>query len=289
MKLFPTPLCIVILTSVVFAPMAFGQTIFSDDFNRADSTTLGTDWSQDNNGTNAEASISTNELLLSAPALTDESRAIVNIDISGSSAAILPAGGFEISFDFTPGVDYTTGVHGGYGLQVYLGPEAFVSNAGAGFGNNNHGLRYQIRGNGSVFMRDENGDVTNSSVSGWTNLAPTTFNLVVNTDTFGTNGGTNSATLTVGGNTVFSDVSFGQWTTADDLFFAVEAYSDVTVGSSTIDNLSIDVVPEPSSGLLLGLGLATLFLRHRRQAQQALRQSNVDHQIVTTARCVLAG
>lgn len=249
-----------------FSSVAVAQTLFEDDFNRADSTNLGSDWAEDND-TGAEASISSNELLLDVPTVTNlDSRAIAQIDLAANSGQILPAGGFEISFDFTPGVDWTSGPHGGYGLRVYLGPQSFAENVNAGFGNNNFGLRYQISGNGTVTMRDENGNVgSTESVAGWTNRTTKALTLTVKTNSFGTTGGNNSATLNIAGDPVFDDVSFGEWTAADDLYVAVEAFSGSTVGSSTVDNFTIAAIPEPNAfALLAGLGAATLVAFRRR-------------------------
>jgi len=252
-----------------FSSVAVAQTLFEDDFNRSDSTNLGTGWTEDNDS-GAEASISTNELLLSVPTASNlDSRAIVQTDLAANSSQILPAGGFEISFDFTPGVDWTSGPHGGYGLRVYLGPQSFAENVNAGFGNNNFGLRFQIAGNGIVTMRDENGNVGSpTSVDGWTNLTPKSLGLRVETDSFGTTGGNNSASLTIGGTTVFDGVPFGEWTAANDLFVAVEAFSASTVGSSTVDNFAITAIPEPNAlALLAGLGATTVVAFRRRVRQ----------------------
>jgi hypothetical protein len=159
-----------------------------------------------------------------------------------NSATILLAGGFSISFDYTVG-----NPDNWMGVRVGSGAENTAINAGdVTFG-------ALARGNGQMETFDSGADQGfGSATANATRSAQ--FIYLFNSWASGT---TVTFTGIVDGNTVATDTF--TWDAANDMKIVL---TGIEIGS-TMDNIVITAVPEPSAALLGGLGLLALLRRRR--------------------------
>jgi len=160
-----------------------------------------------------------------------------------NSAAILAAGGFSISFDYTFALDDTQWV----GVRVGSGPENIAINAaGVTFG-------ALARGNGQMETWDDGSSngygtaTTGAPRSAQFNYAFTSWEI----------GSTVTFTGIVDGITVATDTF--TWDASDDMKIVIAGAVDGTL----VDNIQVSTIPEPSAALLGGLGLLALLRRRR--------------------------
>ena len=161
-----------------------------------------------------------------------------------NSAAILSAGGFSISFDYTFAQDATQWV----GVRVGSGPENIAINAaGVTFG-------ALARGNGQMETFD---DGSSNGYGTATTGAPRSaqFNYAFTSWAFGS---TVTFTGIVDGIEVATDTF--TWDVSDDMKIVIAG----AVNGTLVDNFQVStIIPEPSTALLGGLGLLALLRRRR--------------------------
>lgn len=248
------------MLSAAFAVQA--DILFSDSFDRADSADVNLNSAASQSGTVAPLSYGVFSNNTATSAVISNSKALVNVDGSGEvrlvpqydfsdqSAAIVSAGGFEVSYTVSSGIDYAGTIHGTYASSLILSQKSIVENAAAGSGNPWHGLFVKIQGNGQVGVYSQgatllsaiNGDYSNSWLTGQEN----DVRVVVESDGFATTDA-NSFSLYI--NDVLVGSNSFNWKSSNDLSIGLEAGNY----SAQFDTLQVQTVPEPATAGLLGM------------------------------------
>ncbi len=213
-------------------------TLFSDTFDRADSSDINLNAADTQSGPLAPltyevfanntpnvSAVSSNEVLLEVDG-SGNLRFTPQVDLSDSSAAIVAAGGFEISCTVDSGVDYQGTVHGQYGIDLILSQASMVAGVASGAANTGQGLFVTIAGNGQVKVNSQGVNlltaVNSDYGSAWRVGQPNGVRLVVATDGFLT---TSSNAFTLYINEVEVGSSNFNWKTSSDLGIGLEAVS----------------------------------------------------------------
>lgn len=246
-----------------------GATIlFTDSFNRADNTDINLNSAVDQSGTigaqlytehttvgATDPQISGGRLLLGP---VGQSRAALDYNFFGSAAAITGDGAFEVAYTVNPGVSYVGTTHGSYSFRTYLSQGSIAKSTNA-TANAFQGLAVEVRGNGHVLVYSQGPQInTTTTASVWNTQADNSVRILVETDGFSTTS-SNTASIFINDTLVGSALAFN-WKTANDVYLALEA----TNQSSSFENLSITVIPEPSSLLLLVTALGGVMLFRKR-------------------------
>ncbi len=166
-----------------------------------------------------------------------------NWALGSNSATILLAGGFSISFDYTLATDSNW-----MGVRVGSGGENSAINAGdTTFG-------ALARGDGRMETHD-NGVASPSFGTAGANVTRSAqFNYAFTSWNAGT---TVTFTGIIDGNTIATDTF--TWDASNDMKII---FTGIETGS-TMDNIVVSTIPEPSAALLGGLGLLALLRRRR--------------------------
>ena len=251
---------IVLIAALAITSVSTAETtLFTDSFDRVNNADVNLNSAANQSGTlaplnwtshiingGANSEISSNTLFNATDGTANSlSRAVLDYDISDSSAAIVADGGFEVSFTQTTGIDYASTIHGSYSSRIYLSQKS-IAKSTIGTGNLWQGLGVEIRGNGQVTVYSQSatiGPTTHSSV--WNTQGANDIRLVVATDGFNITSD-NSVSIYVNDSIVFSDLSFN-WKSDDDVYLGLEAGGY----SASFDNVALSTVPEPSSSAVL--------------------------------------
>jgi hypothetical protein len=232
--------------------------LFSDTFDRADSSDVNLNSAANQSGSLAPltyavfsnntpnvSAISSNEVLLSVDG-NGGLRLVPQVDLSDSSAAIVEAGGFEVSYNVDSGVNFTNTIHGSYTSSLILSQESMVESA---IGNANpwHGLFVSIFGNGQVRVYSQGAILLDAALEDWgtqelidsrdaTNgIGAHIVRLVVETDGFET---TSANTFKLHINDLFVGSASFNWKTSSDLSVGLEAL----IYSAQFDNVEISMI-----------------------------------------------
>ncbi len=229
-------------------------TLFADTFDRADSADVNLNSATNQSGalapltyavyTNATpnvSAISSNEVLLGVDG-SGNIRLAPQVNLSDSAAAIVDAGGFEISYTVDAGIDYPGTVHGSYSTALILSQASMVAGASSGAANTWQGLYITIAGNGQVRINSQGISLFNLQRSEYGDAFqvgdPNDVRLAVETDGF-LNTSSNTFTLYINEVEVASTNFF--WKASNDLGLALEAISY----SALFDNLEISRMAPP--------------------------------------------
>ncbi len=215
---------------------AHGAIVLTDNFTYADgaiTAASGSPW-VNHSGTAGEANIASNQL-----ALTSSESEDINASLAGQpyTSGLLTAA-FSVTFTALPGSSGSYFAHfKNSGNLQRSRLTSFTTGAASGF------FRLGISNDGDATVpvpTDLSLNTTYSVVMTW-NLA------------------TNQSTLSVNGGTAVTDTDAASAITVTSFAFRQNS----GIGTMTVDNLSVDYVPEPATALLGSLGLLGLLRRRR--------------------------
>ncbi len=243
---------------LLLTPMAGADGLLSDDFDTTN-TGMNDDLASRQSGSlatvtwsksaNANASISGNSLHWSTG--NNNAGPIVSPDHDFSDAASIAGGGFTISFDVVPNASQFTGLSLGTsssGDRLNDGGNLFT------YSTTDYGFLIRPTGAGTVFIGGAGHNFSTTAAS--------SYNVQLEVLTTGFSAGTAAtATLTINGVAVDSNRAF-TWDSEGQNYIAFSMWR--SAGDTSIDNLSISAIPEPSSGMLLIAAVAGLPLIRRR-------------------------
>jgi hypothetical protein len=262
-------LSIVMIAAICGSKPADAAVIYLDDFNRTNSTTLGTTstggfaWVESkldsNTSANADLEISNNLLrIVSSSGNHDTANAFVD----GVGADLNSVQQYSIAFSYQHTAEAVSS-SGNAGIFILPRAEStdFIGNSGWVFRGDSSTTFSVHSYSGGARSGGHLGSVLSTSLGSFT--AGTPFNILIQVDG-------DTASLTIGSTLVQSGVSLGSnYNNANHDHLMVGYNALGTSGravSATIDNLEVTAIPEPSTLLLGAAAVGFLLLKRWRTA-----------------------
>jgi hypothetical protein len=256
----------IVLTALMSTALfAQADLLFSDSFDRANSTDINANSAASQSGSVAPLTygvFATNTVVDTAIV---GNRVLVSVDGAGAqrfvpntnfaSAAVAAEGGFEISYTVKTGVDFTGTVQGNHAHNLYLGQKSIVE-GNSSVANSFYSLVVTLSGNGLFSVRSQGATLfSNVAATGFNVRGDNDVRLVVDTDSFAA-ANENSFSLYI--NEVLMGSTNFAWRAANDLRFGFEAVNY----AAEFDNLQIQSIPEPATlGLFILSGVGAILFR----------------------------
>lgn len=208
--------------------------LFSDSFDRADSTDINDSAGPDQSGElaplpytvvstkgNENASIDAKQLRLNVPDNKGaQTRIVLDQNLVKAAQDMIAEGGFTVSMDVNLGTDWQGEFHGEYAFRLFLSSKKVV-NSNIGIFNTFQALAIEIKGNGKYVIYSQGKKLAEGTIKDWNRQEANEIKLSVASDSF-LKDEENMALLMVNNNPIAKDLAF-KWTVNDDLYLGLEA------------------------------------------------------------------
>lgn len=233
--LYSTSLLLVILICSLSLQNSTAEVLlFSDSFDRADSTDINISAVPDQSGElaplpyivvrtkgNESTSIDSKQLSLNVPDNKGaQTRIVLDQNLVKAAQDMIAEGGFTVSMDVKMGTDWQGEFHGEYAFRFFLSSKKVV-NSNIGIFNTFQALAIEIKGNGKYVIYSQGKKLAEGTINHWNRQEANEVKLSVSSESF-LKDEENMALLMVNNNPIAKDLAF-KWTANDDLYLGLEA------------------------------------------------------------------